>query len=412
MPCAASRFDHPTRSEYESMTTPVRRKRQKAETVDLKFILRRRGSGPLQFYGTDANNPILGENVLVLSPREVREIAAEFVDGVCSWDSEVSSLSIVCPLEGKVDLTPILDAVESRKSDGSMLTIHGGLIGADTFDRILQRWPWIRLVGCAFDKGWWRRSRKERTCTTFWIENCTAVEPTARDVGVAAWPELSHLMISSGDWDPDLNSRTAIAPQAVPTHLASFAGGAPSFVRALYAPHLVTLSVFCCREISILKDLPESRRLKELNLDGCPADPQTLEWVARQANLRSLSLSWKPDMQLPWQYLANLRRLRELGVSGARFTDADLTDVARFTTVRTLHAWYTDLTSASWPLVLSMPNLRSFWISSQMLVGEIPSQLPDETSLREVVAMNVGDRHMDYLRRLMSRYPSVELCEM
>lgn len=317
-------------------------------------------------------------------------------------------MSIVCPLGVQADIGSILDAVEGRLSDDADLTIHGGFIGARMFDRIVRHSPSVTLVGCTLGRGWWRLPKRARRCVRIYLQSCAASESPGLTLGCAAWPELSRLTVDEGQWDPELHSRNAMPHDPVPKDKSSPSGCTAWFIRAFSGPNLEALSVFDCPDVSFLQYLPTLTKLQELALSGCPADGETVEWATDQPELRSLDLSWKPGTVLPWYHLAKLRKLRELTVVDARFTDEDLEEVAKFSSVGTLHAWYTDLTNTSWPLVLSMPKLRSFWVSTEMLVGEIPSSLPAETRLREVVAMNVGEAHLEYLRELLSRYPNVK----
>ncbi len=115
---------------------------------------------------------------------------------------------------------------------------------------------------------------------------------------------------------------------------------------------------------------------------------------------------------MPWESLAKLRKLKVLDVVGSPFDDDHLAHVLQHIKLRGMRTYYTKLTPASWPTVLSNSSLRGVWVSTEMLEGALPENMPDTTSIREVVTMNVGFKHLDYLKELLKPYPNVKTFNM
>ena len=54
-------------------------------------------------------------------------------------------------------------------------------------------------------------------------------------------------------------------------------------------------------------------------------------------------------------------------------------------------------------------SLRSFWASREATDGDVPADLPDDTTLREVVAMNA---RLQPFEVVLARYSNVKLVEL
>ncbi|MBA3726465.1 MAG: hypothetical protein H0W86_08435 [Armatimonadetes bacterium] len=305
----------------------------------------------------------------------------------------------------------MLDAVEGLVTGDTVIHLHGAFVSAMLLDRLLTQWTDVNLVGCALAKNWWRTPKRPRQCRTLWLQNCTACQPPNLVIGCSSWPELNWLSVDEGYWDPDLN-KGAIPPEESLSHTSSFPASTSHILNAFHSSNLESLFVYNCKDISFLRHLPASKRIRDIYLDGSPYSEEIFDWITSQKGLQQFSISWKPDTPIPWERLSRLPKLRSLDVTGTSFSDEDLAEVAKYTRLSVIHAFYTELTPASWPLVFAMPALKQVLVSTEMLHGPIPSGLPQDTLLEEVVALNVSAKHMEYLQRLLEPYPTVKSFEM
>lgn len=381
-----------------------RMRKTEPRPVEVLFVLRRPG-GPLNLTGCDCNNGFYGEDHLaIVSPEDIEQVAEPFVRGI-TWQNKIGQLNIVCPLEDKCDITPILNMVRDRVTPQASLRLHGALVSAELLARILSEWLWVDLVGCELGEGWAQKPRSDRRCQTLELGHCTAAADKLT-VGCAAWPALQRLSIDEDIWDATLYSPNSIMPEGGKVHRSAFPPGTASFAKAFGHAELDQLQVSHCPDISFLAEMPPSNATS-LTFDGSPMDNTLLAWVASHRKVLDIDISWKPDIKLHWRLLGPMRKLRSIDVTGSPFSDEDLAELAPHTRLKVIWCYYTRLTPASWPLVFSMPSLRQIWVSTEMLEGPMPSGLPPSTNLIEVVSMNVGHEHTEYLKKLLDPYPNV-----
>ncbi len=379
----------------------------------LQFVIRSSSSGQLDLSGITGNAPIVfPDHVAILRPREVQILAESIINSWCWNDQKVGELMIICPTNKPFDINLILDAIGNRINNDSSIHIHGAIIGFDDLERILTEWDDVNLVGCSLKSGWSRNPIRTRICTRLWIQSCKASESSRLRPGCASWARLTSLTVHEGTWDPELHSKGAFTPEPVATHVSKYGSNTSGLVSAFLGNNLESLSVFCCGSIEFLTHLPVMPNLDWIMVDGSPVTPTLSDWITGHRKLTDISLSWRPELSPPWHLLARLRKLRNLDVTGTRFCDSDLQELLKHTKLRTLHAYYTELSPNSWKLIFSAPTLRNVWVSTEMLHGDIPTDLPETTQIREVVALNVGSQNWEYLKRLLTRYPDVKSFEM
>jgi len=341
-----------------------------------------------------------------MSPAEVTPLAHEFISWV-GLSLNIYEATIVCPLTEPCDLNPVLDALNKHVLDEARISLYGAFVPSSLLNRLFSEWGQVELIGCALGEDWWLPPTDARRCAALSLTNCTAFPSQTIEYGCASWCELEVLFVNEGVWDASLASPNEYGP----THDSGFPAGTAAIVTAFSHPGLNQLSVNWCPNVSFLTSLPVSN-LSDIWLSGSPTDNQVLAWIANHPCLGHVSISWKPGTKLDWGLLGKMRKLRGLDVASSTFSDSDLATVATHTRLRVIWGYYTNLTPASWPLVLSMRWLKQIWVSTEMLHGPMPTGLPPTTKLVEVVSLNVGQPHLEYLKKLLEPYPLVKTCEM
>jgi len=167
--------------------------------------------------------------------------------------------------------------------------------------------------------------------------------------------------------------------------------------------------LFNCAEPSWLADFPSPPKVKDLNFSNTPVGESVFEWICRQKSVEDLGFAWEPGSAPNWSLVKNLKRLDYLDLSSTHLTDQDLADIARYCCPRTIHAYYTSITAASWKTVLPWKRLRMFWTSQEAMTGEFPSEYPETTYLKEVVALNA---HTEQYIAFLARYPGIQVSQM
>ena len=120
-------------------------------------------------------------------------------------------------------------------------------------------------------------------------------------------------------------------------------------------------------------------------------------------------MTWSASDSMPWNLLKSMPKLNSIDVSSTPLIDPDLAEILDHTSLRTISLYYTQTTPASWKRILSDPNLKSVWVSMNMLEGERPTDLPAKTGLMEAVALNASTK---ILGEILKGYPDVEIVQM
>lgn len=377
---------------------------------EVKFVIR--GSkGPVYLNGL--TDDLYGDDhVAILNPHEIPEVAKDFLTFVVSHENPITRLAIVCPPGEPVDIRPILDVLPKLYkvvTPDASIHLHGAFLSGELFDRLLVQWFDVNLVGCALYKGWADPPKSERRCWRLWIEKCCFEGDADTKIGQCSWPELEFAIFSEGTWEEEtgdsLQEDETRQPSPFPTSIEPF-------VKAIHSNAIKILSLFDSGDLSFLQDLPSIEEMWDFSLTDCACTPEILTWVSNQPNLRELFLSWEADVRLPWEKLRLLKQLDFLSVCYTPFDDRDLASVASTLRLKKLDFWETMTTPYSWPKVLGMAGLEVVGVSENMLEGKLSVQLPPETTLKRIITMNVGQKHVDYLRPIIQKYPQVEIYEM
>ena len=401
---------------------------KKHKPLEVKIILIGRPGDPIHFDGLD-HDVLCNDHVAVLpagnvrtvpspleslftGPGQTTNLAVSYLESLFIEPGTLTKLAIICPLDRRVDVTPILDVAKTLKAQDCNLDLQGAYVSGTHFERLVREWTDVALVGCAIGPGWWKSKGPESVCRVLVINSCTVSPSREGKIGRGSWPTLEWLWLNEDVFDRELQSKGAINTGPIPSHQSKWSRDTSPLMRCLWNGRSEDTQMRACRDVSVLTGLPPSDNLHRLDLSESPLTEEVFDWIVSNRNLTSIDLSWRPGFRIPWHKLKKLRKLRSLGVVGTTFSDADLAKVAQATRLRCLTAYYTDLTPASWPLAFSMPSLGQIWVSVGMLEGALPAGLPETTKLKEVVALNVGPQHMEYLRRLLERYPNVKMFEM
>lgn len=362
-----------------------------------------------------ANEPIVisdgyslsSDYLAAIGPKEIPSLGVEFL----SFYGKVDQLSILCPVKGRVDIRPLLDAAEDHLVPDATIHIHHGHIDSPLFDRLVSNWGCVELIGCSLGRGWWNRTTSEKKCDRLVLWSCAnAPLPKSRKPGCGGWPGLETLWIYGGIWDEAFHSTCVNSYQPTPVFASNYQCLTGDQVTAFFSPSLDSLILSDVRDVSFLSNLP-SGKLTDLMITGSEGTNETLEWASGLSCLRDLMFSWRESMVLDWAYLKRLPKLRSLDFSDSPCNDMDLAKILANTKLRTIHGYYSKLTDRSWYALLSEPTMRMLWVGMGMMGSEMP-ELPPTSKVKEIVGLNVNDEFMDYIGRIAARYPGMKTCRM
>jgi hypothetical protein len=382
-----------------------------ARSIEVRIVIQDEGEEVLGQDRDLCGYSMAVDHVLEVSREDVDSEGVDFLQRAFCQPAEYKSLEITCPVNGAVDLSPILDALSQERLEKARIALHRCYVPALMLDRLISSFYGVLLIGCVLGPGWDGKKRDDSNCESLQLVACVAAPRSGDALGRAAWPKLTSLSVDQNRFCRRLIPK-AIEQAPIVLHENSFEANPSDLMQAFLARTIGELEISDWRESPRLDQLPVLRDLTHLNISGTETTQEDLDWITRQSAVEAVSLSWFPETELQWESLAKLSGLEFLGVTSTTFCDDELERVLECTELVSLWTYYSQVTSASWGRILRNSSLKSVWLSSETLEGEPPKDPPAETGLKEVVAMNVGPSNMVFLRKLMEPYPDVNVVEM
>ena len=262
---------------------------------------------------------------------------------------------------------------------------------------------------CKLGEGWWLKPTGTKCCEQLRFANCSGVIPAELEIGQATWEKLTSIWIDENVEARHLYPSPTLKCNFGTPHVEASTELTPNLVKAFWSPNLGTLGLKSCNSAEWIVDLPVQDTVSSIDLDNTPVSNLVFSWICAHPRLRDLTLAWEKGVRLNWRALAKLKYLRSLDVSATHFDDEDLEKLAGSVKLRSLSAYYTSITPVCWKFVFRWTSLRSFWASTEAMVGAVPNDLPEVTTLREVVALNA---RLEPFESLLARYPNVKLVQM
>jgi hypothetical protein len=306
-------------------------------------------------------------------------------------------------------LNIVLNQAKERFGTETSTTIAQFDVDSDAFALITETSSDVSFDNCRFGEGWWLQPTTSKSCEHLQFTNCSGPIPEEIELGQAAWEKLTSLWIDENVEAKHLYPRADLKCNFGTPHVESSSELTPYLVKAFWNPNLDSLRLNHCKSAAWIVDFPPKDSLTTLDWNNTPVSNLEFGWICAHRRIKDLTLAWEKGVRLDWRSLSKLKYLRSLDVSATHFDDIDLETLAGSVKLRTLSAYYTSITPACWKFVLRWTSLRGFWASTEAMNGEVTGDLPETTTLREVVAMNA---RLEPFERLLARYPNVELVQM
>jgi len=319
-----------------------------------------------------------------------------------------STLTVIGSRSSARLVRAVLDAVDDRIAEAADIQLIGFRLDARLWRRILARFEFVELEACRLGRGWWLKSEAAMRCVHLGLSRCSGVVPRAIRAGQAGWSGLSSISVC--EWfNVERFSPMPSIPEFERPPEPSTNEFTRALVGALWSSNLKELCLSRCGSLEWLTELPPASGLEIISLSYCAASEAVFHWVLRHLALRSLSLCWKKGSRFPWAKIRGLRRLRGLDLSDTFLEDSELAEIAQNSKLGSIMVFYTAISAQSWSTLLRWRSLKQVWASTELMNGQMPADLPSETGLDEVVALNAK---LEPFEKFLERYPSVKLVQM